>query len=160
MFDHLFAILTAGRFMAAVSVRIEVSKRTMIGGKRMLIHGDAADNELAGHTPDVVQHVALHTFDRVPCIVPFPIPMITADDLLLGLQILVFAGLVIVLYHVLFIAVDLRKVMRRVDTVTREIEKIVMKPVSVADQILEFAVSAIEGSKEGKKKGGKKHEKK
>ena len=78
--------------------------------------------------------------------------MITSQDLLIGLQVAVFAGLIIVLYHILFIVVDARKIVRRVNTITTEVEKIIMKPMSVADQVLNFAVQSMEGVQKEKKK--------
>ena len=83
---------------------------------------------------------------------------ITAQDLLLGLQIAISVIVVVVLYHVLFIVVDLRKVLRRVDDITEQVEAIILKPISLADQILGKVMEMIEtGSKKTHKEKKGKH---
>ncbi|MBT4119511.1 MAG: hypothetical protein HOG89_02950 [Candidatus Peribacter sp.] len=85
--------------------------------------------------------------------------VITSGDVLAYLQITVAVLLVIVLYHLLFITVDLRKVLRRVEGITKEVENIIMKPISAADQILEVILSFVESQsteKPKKKKTSKK----
>ncbi len=88
---------------------------------------------------------------------PALMDMITAPDLLLGLQIVICVIVVIVLYHVLFIVVDLRKVLRRIDDITEQVEAMILKPISLADQILGKVMEMIEGStgNKAKKKKGK-----
>jgi cell shape-determining protein MreC len=82
---------------------------------------------------------------------------ITAPDLLLGLQIIISVIVVVVLYHVLFIVVDLRKVLRRIDDITEQVETMILKPISLADQILGKVMEMIEGGtgNKAKKKKGK-----
>ena len=85
--------------------------------------------------------------------------VITSGDVLAYLQITVAVLLVIVLYDLLFITVDLRKVLRRVEGITKEVENIIMKPISAADQILEVILSFVESQsteKPKKKKTSKK----
>lgn len=77
----------------------------------------------------------------------------TATDVLTVLYIAVAVMLVVVLYHVLFIVVDLRKILRRMDALTRQLEAVIMKPLSVADRILEWMMEYVEGE-------GKRHHKK
>ena len=90
---------------------------------------------------------------------PALMDMITAPDLLLGLQIVISVIVVVVLYHILFIVVDLRKVLRRIDDITEQVEAMILKPISLADQILGKVMEMIEGSTskahKGKKKKGK-----
>lgn len=83
--------------------------------------------------------------------------MLTADDVLTAILILVAVMLVIVLYHVLFIVVDLRKVMRRVEDVSHQVEEIIMKPLTMTDKILEWVLEYIESLDHS---GKNKHEKK
>ena len=84
--------------------------------------------------------------------------MLSTADILLALKFGTGLLLVLVLYHLLFVVVDLRKIIRRVDHVTREVEDVIMKPVSMADsivvwlkQVLEYAQQSSE-KKSGKKK--------
>jgi len=78
--------------------------------------------------------------------------MISASDLLLGIEFAIAILVLIVLYHVLFIVVDLRKVMRRVEGLTEELEDVLMKPLSMIDAILQWVLDMIE---QGKKKHDK-----
>lgn len=79
--------------------------------------------------------------------------MLAADDILTGLLVAVAVMLLIVLYHALFIVVDLRKIMRRVGDVSEQIEAVIMKPLTMTDTILEWVLEYIEGlDKTGKKK--------
>lgn len=84
--------------------------------------------------------------------------MLEAADLLLGLQIAIAVVAIIVLYHVLFIVVDVRKITRRIEDITSQVEDVIMKPLSMADQILEVIVQFIETKYEetSKKKAKKK----
>lgn len=79
--------------------------------------------------------------------------MISASDLLLGMEFAIAILVLIVLYHVIFIVVDLRKVMRRVEGLTQELEDVLMKPLSMIDSILQWILDTIESGK-------KKHDKK
>ncbi|MDD5103264.1 MAG: hypothetical protein PHX93_02590 [Candidatus Peribacteraceae bacterium] len=79
--------------------------------------------------------------------------MISASDLLLGMEFAIAVLVLIVLYHVIFIVVDLRKVMRRVEGITQELEDVLMKPISMIDAILQWVLDTIE---HGKKKHDKK----
>lgn len=80
---------------------------------------------------------------------------ISAPNLLLGLQIVISVIVVVVLYHVLFIVVDLRKVLRRVDDITEQVEAIILKPISLADQILGKVMEMMEAGAKKAHKGKK-----
>jgi hypothetical protein len=75
-------------------------------------------------------------------------------DALSALYIAVAVLLLIVLYHVIFIVVDLRKVMRRVSTITEEVETVIMKPLSMTDRALEWMIQYF--SEKGEKHSHKK----
>jgi len=75
------------------------------------------------------------------------------DQILAGLEIAIAVMIIVILYHGLFIAVDLRRILRRVDSVTKQVESMIMKPISVADSVLSWLLDYIE---EDKKKKGKK----
>jgi hypothetical protein len=79
----------------------------------------------------------------------------STDDIMAGLYIAVAVMLLIVLYHVVFIVVDLRKVMKRINTVTEEVETVIMKPLSMTDQAIEWLVAFFQDKAE--KKHHKKH---
>lgn len=74
-------------------------------------------------------------------------------DIMAGLYIAVAVLLLIVLYHLIFIVVSLRKVLKRADTVTQELETVILKPLSMTDKALEWVNGFLEG-KAGKGRKG------
>lgn len=65
-------------------------------------------------------------------------------DIIHGLYIAIGIMLMVVLYHVIFIVVDLRKVMRRTQLVTEELQTVIMKPLSMADQAMAWVTGFLE----------------
>ena len=68
----------------------------------------------------------------------------STEQIMIGLYIAVAVMLIVALYHVIFIVVDLRKVMRRVENVTKEVEAVIMKPLSMTDKAMEWLMGVIE----------------
>jgi hypothetical protein len=64
--------------------------------------------------------------------------MWSSVDILQGIFIAVGIMLIVALYHVIFIVVDLRKTMRRIQLVSEEVQTVIMKPLSVADQAMQW----------------------
>lgn len=54
---------------------------------------------------------------------------------------------VIALYHLLFILVDIRKITRRFEDVTQQVEALILKPISMTDQVLEWILEQINDRK-------------
>lgn len=81
----------------------------------------------------------------------FPMQL-TGPDILIALGILISMMLVVVLYHVLFIVVDLRKIVRRLNDVSTEVETMILKPISVADQLLQWGIEYMNSKKGHHKK--------
>jgi len=77
----------------------------------------------------------------------------STEDIMTGLYIAVAVMLIVALYHVIFIVVDMRKIMRRFENVTEEVEAVIMKPLSMTDRALDWAISFFQEKAE-------KHEKK
>lgn len=73
-------------------------------------------------------------------------------SLLSGLYIVVGVMLVVVLYHVLFIVVDLRKIVRRIESLTAEVEGMVLRPLSIIDHLLQWVTEWIESMENRPKK--------
>ena len=73
---------------------------------------------------------------------------ITAEELLMGLKIAIAVLVLIVLYHALFIAVDLRRILRRFDDLTEQVEDVLLKPISMIDRVLQWVVSFLEAKEE------------
>ena len=76
----------------------------------------------------------------------------TSDNVLAGLYIAVAILLLIVLYHLLFIVVDLRKILRSVRHLTEQLEAVILKPLSMTDKAIEWIAHHLEH-------GGKHHKK-
>jgi cell shape-determining protein MreC len=77
---------------------------------------------------------------------------LTFEQMLMFLYMLVAVMLIIVLYHAIFIVVDLRKISRRVEQTTNELQAVIMKPVSVADQIMDYVLDLVNQKKKDHKK--------
>ena len=58
----------------------------------------------------------------------------TAADLLTGIQIGIAVVVLIILYHVLFIVVDVRKSVSRVEKASKGIEQTVMEPIKAVQK--------------------------
>lgn len=80
---------------------------------------------------------------------------ITYNDVMAFLTILALAMTIVLLYHVIIIALNMRRITKRADTVSKELEAVVMRPLSLADNAMEWAVGFLEGLKD--KHSGKKH---
>ncbi len=77
---------------------------------------------------------------------------LTYEQALMFLYMLVAVMLIIVLYHAIFIVVDVRKITRSAQNVTEEVQKVVLRPLSVADQIMDYVMSMINEKKHAKKR--------
>ena len=76
-------------------------------------------------------------------------------SLLSGLYVVIGVMLVVVLYHVLFIVVDLRKILRRIENMTSEVEGMIMRPLGLLDHLLEWLTEWVESQAERPRKGKK-----
>lgn len=65
----------------------------------------------------------------------------SAEDIMMGLYIAVAVMLIVALYHVIFIVVDLRKIVKRFESVSDQLETVIMKPLSMTDQAMEWMVN-------------------
>ena len=70
-------------------------------------------------------------------------PPITAQDVFMFISILAVLLAVIALYHLLFILVDIRKITRRFEDVTQQVEALILKPISMTDQLLEWVLEQV-----------------
>jgi len=85
---------------------------------------------------------------------------LTTNDVLIFLEILALLLLVLVLFHLVFVALNLRRIVKRVNKVTTQLEEVILKPINMADATVEWVAAFLEGytHKSGKneKKGKKK----
>lgn len=156
--DHFFPVLAACGGMETATGRIQVLQRTMVGGEGLLICMDQPHRCPAREKPESSDHIAHRHECRYDCSQHTMQEVLTTADILDYLQITVAVLLIVVLYHSLFIAVDLRKVLRRIEIITKEVENLIMKPINVADHILEGIVKYLENQQILEKKGKRKKE--
>ena len=76
-------------------------------------------------------------------------------SLLSGLYVVVGIMLVVVLYHILFIVVDLRKILRRIEGITAEVEGMILRPLGLLDHLLQWITEWVETQADRPKKGKK-----
>lgn len=81
--------------------------------------------------------------------------LVSLADFTTGLSVAVYVLLILVLYHVLFLVVDVRKIARRIEGITEELESVLLKPISMIDKVLQWVTEFIE-EKEKAKKGKRK----
>ncbi len=75
---------------------------------------------------------------------------LSTDEVIIILQIAVFVLLLVLIFQLIFAAMSLRKVLKRVDTVTSQVEQIMLKPISLADTAVDWVAGFIEGHQKNK----------
>ncbi len=85
---------------------------------------------------------------------------LTYNDVLMFLSIIAVAMLIILLYHLIFAAVSLKRIADRMDELSKDVEAIVLKPIGAIDYVLDWFLSVVESMREDKKhaKKGKHHD--
>lgn len=68
----------------------------------------------------------------------------TTEGILSALYAGVAVLLLIVLYHILFIVVDARRIVRRAERITRELQSVILKPLAVTDEILAWILGMVQ----------------
>lgn len=72
---------------------------------------------------------------------------VTMEGVLAGLYALVAVMIIVVLYHTLFIIVDLRKIMRRFEETTAQIEATLLKPLAIIDEAFQWVMDHLHSRK-------------
>jgi len=80
---------------------------------------------------------------------------LTTNDVLVFLEIIALLLLVVVLFHLVFVALDLRKIVKRFNVVTAQLEQVILKPINMADATVEWIAAFLEGYSRKEKKGKK-----
>lgn len=83
---------------------------------------------------------------------------ITYNNVLMLLSIVAVAMLIILLYHLIFASVSLKRMARRMDDLSKDVEAIILKPIGAIDYLLEWFLAVVESMRDdsGKKKEHKK----
>ena len=137
--------------MPAVTKGVQIFKGAVIRRKSFLVKLNHLHSSLSWKQ----YRIAQRGYRNVESVYPSTLLM-SLVQVLAGLQIAVAILILILLYHALFIAVDLRKILRRIDSLTGQVEEVIMKPISMADHIFQWVADYIEeDNKKKKKKSGK-----
>ena len=83
--------------------------------------------------------------------------VITYSDVLTILSIIAVAMLIILLYHLIFASVSLKRIVDRMDDLSKEVEAVVLKPIGAIEFLLDWFSAAVEGMMSG---GEEEHHKK
>ncbi len=75
---------------------------------------------------------------------------LTYNDVIAFLAILALVMGIILLYHLILISFNVRRITKRADTVSEELEAVVMKPLMAMDNAMEWMVGFLEGMKDQK----------
>lgn len=70
---------------------------------------------------------------------------LSTGDIIILLEITTFVFLIALLYNLIFAVVSLRKILKRADTVTKQVEQVVLKPISIADATVDWVTHLLEG---------------
>ncbi len=81
---------------------------------------------------------------------------VTMEGLLAVLYAVVAVMIIVVLYHLLFIVVDLRKIMRRMEETTAQVEALILKPLAILDEAFQWVMDHLSHAKKKKRKKGEK----
>ena len=84
---------------------------------------------------------------------------LTYNDVLTLLLIIAVAMLIILLYHLIFVSVSLKRITDRMDDLSKDVEAIILKPIGAIDYVLDWFLSVVDSMREDKKhKKGKHHD--
>ncbi len=103
-------------------------------------------NSTAVHCSFVAYSVSFLPVNGIASVGP-----ITLDGLIGTLYAIVAVMIIVVLYHVLFIVVDLRKIMKRFEETTEQVESMLLKPLSIIDEAFTWVIEQLNNRKKGKK---------
>jgi hypothetical protein len=72
---------------------------------------------------------------------------LTYNDILTLLSIIAVAMLIILMYHLIFVSVSLRRIADRMDQVSKDVEAIILKPIGAVDYMLDWFLSMVDSMK-------------
>ena len=75
---------------------------------------------------------------------------LSLSDILTLLSVIAVLMLIILIYHMIFVSVSLRRIADRMDDLSKEIEGLVLKPIGAIEYLIDWFASAVEGMRAGK----------
>lgn len=73
---------------------------------------------------------------------------LSISDILTLLSIIAVAMLIILLYQLIFASVSLRRIAERMDSLSKEVEGVILKPIGAVEYLIDWFASAVEGMRE------------
>jgi hypothetical protein len=83
---------------------------------------------------------------------------LTLGDIFLLLQLFAVVLGIIVLYQLVFATLSLRRILKRYDSLSQDIESLIIKPIGAVDYVIDWFIAVIEGMQSVKKGKGEKEE--
>ena len=80
---------------------------------------------------------------------------LTYGDVLTLLSIIAVAMLIIVLYHLIFVSVSLKRIADRMDELSKDVEAVILKPIGAIDYVLDWFLSVVDSMRSDKKQAKK-----
>jgi len=77
---------------------------------------------------------------------------ITYTDILTLLSIIAVALLIVILYHLIFVSTSLRRTAERIDSLSEDIESLILKPIGTVDYMIDWFIALVGGMQKGDKK--------
>ncbi len=84
---------------------------------------------------------------------------LSLNDILTLLSILAVGMLIILMYHLIFVSVSLRRISDRMDQLSKDVEAVILKPIGAVDYMLDWFLSMVDGMKADQTEKKKKNHK-
>ncbi|MSR67579.1 hypothetical protein EXS65_02010 [Candidatus Peribacteria bacterium] len=81
---------------------------------------------------------------------------LSLNDILSLLSVIAVLMLIVLIYHMIFVSVSLRRIADRMDDLSKEIEGLVLKPIGAIEYLIDWFAGAVEGMRAGKEVDEKK----
>lgn len=82
---------------------------------------------------------------------------LSLSDILTLLSVIAVVMVIVLVYHLIFVSVSLRRIADRMDDLSKEIEGLVLKPIGAVEYLIDWFASAVEGMRAGKEEQKKVH---
>ncbi len=85
---------------------------------------------------------------------------LSLNDILSILSVIAVLMIIVLVYHLIFVSVSLRRIADRMDDLSKEVEGLILKPIGAVEFLIDWFASTVEGMRAGKEEGKKIHHKK
>ncbi len=85
---------------------------------------------------------------------------LSLNDILSILSVIAVLMIIILVYHLIFVSVSLRRIADRMDDLSKEVEGLILKPIGAVEFLIDWFASTVEGMRAGKEEHKKVHHKK